>query len=116
MRQLLVLAVFAVVVYALVDCLRTDGKDVRGLPKPLWIVVILLTAGVGAVAWLVLGKGRGPSTPPARRGRPVAPDDDPEFLWRLEQERRRKREGGGPDSPGNTPGSTPGNNPGPRPA
>ncbi len=36
--------------------------------------------------------GRGPVRGPGRPGRrtgPVAPDDDPEFLWRLEQERRR---------------------------
>lgn len=26
---------------------------------------------------------------PGRRSGPVAPDDDPEFLWRLEQQRRR---------------------------
>ncbi len=108
---MLALAVLVLVAYALVDCVRSQGSQVRGLPKPVWLAVIVLLPGIGALAWLLAGRTRGPSAPPARPSRPVAPDDDPEFLWRLEQERRR-REGrngseGGTGSPGGTTGPTP---------
>jgi hypothetical protein len=68
-------------------------------------LAILLLPPVGGVLWLVAGQPKDvPVTPPAR---PLAPDDDPEFLRRLDQERRRRaaeeerrrrrESGGGPD-------------------
>ena len=97
MRGLLVIGTLLLVVYALVDCLRRPGDQVRGLPKALWVALIVALPVVGALAWLLVGRGRG-STGPTRRQRPVAPDDDPDFLWRLEQERRR-REGKDTEDP-----------------
>ena len=92
MPSLVGLVVLIVVVYALVDCLRSPDAEVTGLPRWAWLLVILLLPPLGAIAWLVLGHRRGPAAPTARTQRPVAPDDDPEFLWRLDQERRRKQE------------------------
>ena len=46
---------------------------VRGLPRALWLVVLVLLPVVGALVWFVLG--RGPVRRPLR-----APDDDPAFL------------------------------------
>ncbi len=106
MRALLAFAIFVLAVYALVDCLRTRNSDVRGLPKPVWLLVILLPA-VGPLAWLIAGRRRGPAAPQTRGRGPVAPDDDPEFLWRLEQQRRRDRDGGDPDTSPGTTGPTP---------
>lgn len=116
MRNLFALAVFVLVVYALVDCLRARGSEVRGVPKALWVALIVLLPAIGALAWLLAGREKGPAAPPTRRGRPVAPDDDPEFLWRLEQERRRGGPGGqqpgqGSGEPGSSGGTT-----GPTPA
>ena len=46
-------------VYALVDLVQTDEKDVQGLPKLVWVLLIVLVWIVGPVAWLVAGrKGR----------------------------------------------------------
>ena len=64
----------------------------RALPKPVWILVILLPV-VGALLWIILGKERGSR---GREARPVvAPDDDPQFLANLrreeEQEERIRR-------------------------
>lgn len=103
-RILAVVLLVALMVYALIDCARTPREDVPpGVPKPLWIALILLVPVLGAIAWLVVsrlarsgGTGGGgggtrrpgPSVPPRRPG-PVAPDDDPEFLARLEADRRR---------------------------
>ena len=76
-------------IYALVDLVQTPDEDVQGLPKLLWVVLIVLIWVIGPAAWLIAGKrGRtfplnlsprpagGPSGPP----RQVAPDDDPDFL------------------------------------
>ena len=88
LRVALVLVLIGVTIYALVDCLRTDGSDVRLMPRPAWFLVILVAPLVGAGLWMVAGRPQdGPVTPPAR---PMAPDDDPDFLRRLDQERRRR--------------------------
>ncbi len=83
-------------VYALVDLVQTDDEDVQGLPKLAWGALIVLIAVIGPVAWLVAGKrGRrfpglsprlaGPSRPGTSR--PLAPDDDPDFLRGLRPNR-----------------------------
>jgi Phospholipase_D-nuclease N-terminal len=88
LRVVAVLVVVGVMVYAFVDCLRSDGRDVRGLPRPAWLLLILVPL-VGAIAYLVAGRPlHEPEEPPAR---PFAPDDDPEFLRRLDLERRRRQ-------------------------
>ena len=84
---LVVLGLFA---YAVADLVKTPASAVRTLPKLLWFVVVLPPL-FGPLAWLVFGRPRkakqqAPATPPAR---PVAPDDDEEFLRDL---RRRARD------------------------
>ncbi len=99
MRFLLAVAILTLVVYALVDCARTRSYDVKVMPKAVWIVVILIGfPPIGALAWLLAGRERGPAQPPTRRVRPIAPDDDPDFLWNLEQQRRREGGGRGTDT------------------
>lgn len=109
---ILFLVVLAVWLYCLLDVVSSDRDRVRGLPKGAWIAIVLLTFEIGAVAWLVFGRPRGPEpgrTPrlgssrrtswPERPGRipsaeggafrrpgPLAPDDDPEFLARLDRQ------------------------------
>jgi len=77
----------ALAVYALVDLVQTRDEDVQGLPKLAWVALIVLIWVVGPIAWLIAGKkGRRwlPGMPrpagPRGGGRPVAPDDDPDFL------------------------------------
>lgn len=80
-----------VTIYALVDCWRSEEREVRGLPRALWFLVILVPL-VGGIAWLVYGAPRGPGGPPGRGvPRVVAPDDDPDFLRALEQQARERR-------------------------
>lgn len=102
-RIILTLAAIALIVYAATDCAGSTDEERRGLPKPLWMLIIIALPVFGAVAWLITrysGPRRGPR--PVRGPRPpVAPDDDPDFLWRLEQERRR-RQGGGAGAAGGT--------------
>jgi hypothetical protein len=68
---------------AIVSCALTPEPQVRAIPKPLWLIVILLFPVVGAVLWFVFGRDRG--APVVRR---TAPDDDPDFLRNLGRTRQ----------------------------
>jgi hypothetical protein len=142
-RVLPVLLGIGLTVYCLIDALQTDESAMRNLPKPFWLLLILLFPFVGPLAWIFAGRpvggGQagtrpagwlgGGSAGPVRRGpripaRPVAPDDDPEFLASLrgldeeqkallekweadlrERERRLRGDIAGPDSPDDDPPS-----------
>ena len=84
---LVVLGLFS---YAVADLVRTPASEVRTLPKALWFVVVLPPL-FGPIAWLLFGRARRPKgeTPVAPPARPVAPDDDEDFLRDL---RRRARD------------------------
>ncbi|MCI1787269.1 MAG: hypothetical protein LKI58_04265 [Actinomyces sp.] len=148
-RVLLIIAWLAVTVYAIADWARTPEEEMPGrIPRILWLIILLLTIpsfSIGSIVWLIVrsvaraeagGSGSGgvaggrPILPrPQRAARPtappppVAPDDDPEFLFKLERDirrrraeegRRDKREGGpsADDSPSD-PGTGPDRSPGP---
>ncbi len=93
-RVLLVYVVpLALTIYALVDCIQTDESETRGLPKPFWVLIILFGWLPGSIAWLVAGRPRrGPAGAPRPPARATAPDDDPEFLARLREQRLKKWE------------------------
>ncbi len=110
-RVVLPLAILGLMVYTLADLAGSDEEDRGGLPTWLWVLIIVLLPLFGAAAWIVSkqqrrrsggwgqsGRGARPGRGPRRPSGPVAPDDDPDFLWRLEQERRRQRREDG-DSP-----------------
>lgn len=104
MRYLLIL-LLVLIVYALVDCVRHDNTTMPGgVPKAVWVVLIVVFPGAGAIAWLLVSRltrqaqsatrparpsyGGYPSRPAPRRPvtRPVAPDDDLEFLASLDRQ------------------------------
>lgn len=92
----LFLADVALVVIALISCLSAEDSDIRALPRYAWVLIILLFSPVGPIAWFVVGKERysqprqrvwAPGSgfpeserPDRLRSRPVAPDDNPDFL------------------------------------
>ncbi|MEU5243130.1 PLD nuclease N-terminal domain-containing protein [Streptomyces asoensis] len=103
LRYLPFLLVLALWIYAFIDCLNTPEGEVRGLPKVVWVIIILLFGEVlvGPVAWLVAGRPRrvpaggaaaAEQQPRARRTEWVAPDDNPEFLKSLKDETARNEE------------------------
>lgn len=118
-RILPLLALIALYVYVLVDLSRAPSSEVRLLPKWLWVIVVVVLFLFGPLLWLVLGRPR--AVPPQSGGEggggssgrrpgprgPVAPDDDPEFLKRLDEQSwstkmerlRREREAGGGQPP-----------------
>lgn len=115
-RILLVVAWLAVTIYAIADWARTPEEEMPGrIPRIMWLIIILLTIpsfSLGSVVWLIVRAvnraeaaegGTGSTAPrpmfprssrpsaPAAPPEPLAPDDDPEFLFRLERDIRRRR-------------------------
>ncbi|GAA3938707.1 hypothetical protein GCM10022244_53840 [Streptomyces gulbargensis] len=84
LRALMFILPLALLIYAFIDCLNTPEDETRHLPKVIWVIVILLFPVVGSVGWIATGKQRRPR--PARGGW-VAPDDNPEFLNSLREEK-----------------------------
>ncbi|WBQ02814.1 PLD nuclease N-terminal domain-containing protein [Kribbella sp. CA-293567] len=103
-------------VYALFSCIQTRDEDVPHLPKLVWVVLIVFVPFVGPIVWLLMARGQAarrdraaaPKSRPASR--PVAPDDDPDFLKSLDRYRdprtTARPEPGRPES-GKAPEETP---------
>lgn len=100
------LVIVALSIYALIDAIKTDSSSTPGrISKPIWIVFIAIVPILGPLGWLLmknqdLFKSSNPlnsqvadrgwfTKKDAPRG-PVAPDDDPDFLARLEAQNRRR--------------------------
>jgi hypothetical protein len=92
LRVVVTVAVLVVFVYGLVDVIRTDPRQTKGISKPAWIVVQIVLPVIGAVLWFLIGRPRGTGPTPANYSHPVAPDDDPDFLRNLELRRRKQAE------------------------
>lgn len=60
MTAVLEYAIYAIIavlyIYALVECIRTPEARIRILPKAGWLVIMVLTPLLGAIAWRNLGK------------------------------------------------------------
>ncbi len=99
-RILPLVLILGFTIFCLVDCTQTPPNEVKGLPKVLWLAVIVVLPLVGGVLWLLaahlpdpgrgdngggggggrggfggFGTGGGGSSRPSR-----APDDDDDFL------------------------------------
>jgi hypothetical protein len=95
----LVLAVFA-----LISCLSAEDGEVRALPRWAWVVIILFFPLLGSIAYFAAGRPLktgsragtwrpGSGFPEAERPkRPIAPDDDPEFLRQLDARSKKEDE------------------------
>ena len=117
----LALLAVAVWIFCIIDVITTPDGETRHLSKVVWLLIVILLADIGSIAWLVAGRpwngttrreplrDRGGARQPARprpgRRVPSNPDDDEEFLAQLraraEEQRRRARDaqGGGDDDP-----------------
>lgn len=86
LRVLLFVLVAFATIYAFVDCVQTDRRLVKIMPKPAWLIAVLVPV-IGPVAWIVSKRydpsgGRPPQRPSRPQG-PRGPDDDPDFLRKL---------------------------------
>ena len=108
------LVVVILTVYTLVDCALADRNRIRGLPRWVWIFVLVLVPVIGPLLWLLVGRGRAGGAG-GRTTRSLAPDDDPEFLQGLKREsqqqeriRQMEQELADLDKPDPRTGGTPG--------
>ncbi|WP_410813166.1 PLD nuclease N-terminal domain-containing protein [Micromonospora sp. 067-2] len=98
---LLFLVQIVLAVCALISCLSAEEGQIRALPRIAWVLIILFFPLVGSVAWFVAGREPDPGVRGARPAgtgfaerkprRPIAPDDDPEFL-RSVQDRAQQQD------------------------
>lgn len=109
MVRILGIVIWATVtIYAITDWLRTPEDQVPAkLPKNIWLLLIILTIpslSIGSIAWIALrfvAKAEAGEAPisfsvtrvPSEKQTPapLAPDDNPEFLFRLERDIQRQR-------------------------
>ena len=101
------LVAFGVWIFCIIDVITQPEAGIRNLPKLVWLLIVVLLADIGSIAWLVAGRPwtsvpriAAPAPPPARA---TNPDDDEAFLAQLaaraEEQRRRAREAGDPEPP-----------------
>jgi hypothetical protein len=96
-------AFLALWVFCIFEAITTDPARVRNLPKPAWVVIVIVLADVGSLLWLLAGRPvRAPvpgtpkgSVPPEydRPGRAAAanPEDDAAFLAELKARAAEQR-------------------------
>ncbi|HWH26736.1 MAG TPA: PLD nuclease N-terminal domain-containing protein [Pseudolysinimonas sp.] len=110
-RVIVPLILTAIMVFTIVDLVTIDNSRVRYLPKVVWILLAIFLSLIGCLLWFLLGRepvsarenGRYANDPlsappnrspragrPTRRG-PSAPDDDSEFLDRLNREQQQEQ-------------------------
>ncbi|GAB7043455.1 MULTISPECIES: PLD nuclease N-terminal domain-containing protein [Catenuloplanes] len=80
----------AMAVVALISCLSAEPEQIRRLPRLVWAVVIVLIPVAGPILWFLAGRvrpGRGAAGAPRR---PLAPDDNPDFLRTLDSDKARR--------------------------
>lgn len=59
LQLLFVVVALTLTVYCVLDVLRTPREEIRTLPRPVWLLVIVLLGFLGAAAWLFLGRPQG---------------------------------------------------------
>src|SRR4029077_11455439 len=62
---LLALVAFGFWLYALFDSITAPRERIRLLPKPVWVIVIVVLNIVGTVLWFTVGRPRKSDLPPA---------------------------------------------------
>src|SRR4051794_10956326 len=98
MRNFVVLVLLGLTIYCLFDIMRSTRDERLGAHPLLWILLVVAVPVVGSLVWLGVRWSRRTAyaeisdTPPTSRPerlRSAAPDDAPDFLRRLDEERRR---------------------------
>jgi len=91
LRVLLPLILTLIMVFTIIDIATIDSGRVRHLPKPIWILIVILLSLIGSILWWGIGRaplerrshGRVPDPPAPPRAK--GPDDDPDFLRSLDR-------------------------------
>lgn len=102
MRNLAVLLIIGLIVYCVIDVIRSTDDERLGVHPIFWVALVLVVPLIGALVWLAVRWSRrtagGPGSS-SRNHRATGPDDDPDFLSRLDDDRRRADPGTSDDAP-----------------
>lgn len=100
------LVLVALWIFCLIDVITTAESQMRNLPKPAWLFIVLLLPDIGSIAWLVAGRQWAPAGSPQgssgltraypeydRPGRAVAtdPEADEQFLRQVRDRAEAQR-------------------------
>lgn len=87
-------------IFCIFDVISSEPELVRNLPKLVWLLIVIIVPDVGSIAWLILGRPHGAALSPGatwsraprpRRTRgPIGPEDSPQFLSSIDEQRRLK--------------------------
>jgi hypothetical protein len=86
-KAVFVLGAVVLAIYSLFEIAQTPRGQARNMPRVLWAALVLLIPVFGPLGWLLAGRPTA-SGPSSRRPESLGPDDDPDFLWKLERRRR----------------------------
>jgi hypothetical protein len=75
-------------VFVAVFAASADSREVRLLPKWVWVLLCIFVTPFGGLLYLTLGRPLGPDK--SAKTKTVAPDDDPEFLRDLAKRLREE--------------------------
>lgn len=81
-------------VFVAVYAASADKREVRLMPKWVWVLLSIFVTPFGGLLYLTLGRPVGPSKQP--KTRTIAPDDDPEFLADLARKMREEDDNNDP--------------------
>jgi hypothetical protein len=84
------LVLLALWLYVILEVVTTDASLCRNLPKPLWLLLVIVLPDIGSLVWLIAGRpqnkgfgiGGGPprnSRPPTHRPAPLGIEDRPDW-------------------------------------
>jgi len=77
----LIVAVAIFTIFTTVYAASANPRQVRVLPKFAWVLMCLFIPIIGGLLYITIGRPiDGDSGQGAKRGRPIAPDDDADFL------------------------------------
>jgi hypothetical protein len=77
----LIVAVVIFQIFTTVYAASANRNQVRVLPKIVWVLLCLFIPIIGGLLYITIGRPiDGDSGQGAKRSRPVAPDDDADFL------------------------------------
>jgi hypothetical protein len=57
------MVILVLYIWALVDCVQTPAAQIRGLPKPVWPLLLLVAPILGTALWRNWGKRPVPVVP-----------------------------------------------------
>ncbi len=86
-----IIVLLAVYIWFMVDVVSSPRSSVRNLPKGIWLLIVVFVPIIGGGLWVLFGRTKPIGGGRRLRRMPSAPDDDPRFLAKLDEDAWKKR-------------------------